>query len=61
MDGSRVQTDRRAQGQLSEIRAGEIDRADVGIEPLRHQVGDVGKRLLQIVRTRNDLGNVRQK
>jgi hypothetical protein len=61
IDRSSVQTNRRSQGQLTKIGSREVDRTDVCIESLRHQIGNVGKRLLEAVGTRNDLGDIRQK
>ena len=56
-----VEPPRRAQRDVPEVRVGQVDGAHVGIEALRHQLDDVRKCLFEIVRTRDDLRDVRQK
>jgi len=43
---------------VTKVGVRQIDRTDVGIEPLGDQIRDVRERLLQIVRSRDDLGDV---
>jgi hypothetical protein len=38
----------------------EVDRADIRIQPFGDQRDDVVERLLQVVRARDDVGDVRQ-
>ena len=52
---------RRAQGETVEVGAAQAQRAHVGVEPLGDQIDDVVQGLAQVVRARDDLGDVRQK
>ena len=53
------QPDRGAQHEYRQIAAGQVERADVGIETLRDEVDHVRERLVEVVRARDDLGDVR--
>jgi hypothetical protein len=44
-----------------EIRIAQIDRADIRLQPPGHQIDDIVQSLLQIVRPRENLGDVSQK
>jgi hypothetical protein len=56
----RVEPDRRRERQMLSGRVDGIDRTDIRIEALGDQFGHVGERLLEIVRARHDLCNIRQ-
>jgi len=43
---------------VTKICFGQVDRARVGVETLRDEINDVPERLVQVVRPRDDLGNV---
>ena len=60
-DGARIEPDRGPKGELVQIGVGEIDRADVRIEPLGHEVRDIRERLLEVVRAGDDLRDIREK
>ena len=44
-----------------EVGAGQVDRADVGVETLRDQIDDVVERLAEVVRPRDDPRHVGEK
>jgi hypothetical protein len=50
----------RGQGQTREVGLDQIDRAGVCVEPLADEIDHVAERLVQIVRARDDLGDVRE-
>jgi hypothetical protein len=45
---------------MPEVLVGQVDRTDVRVEPLRDQIDDVLERLLQIMRSGDNLGDVRE-
>jgi hypothetical protein len=47
--GADIQTDGRREHQLLALEVEGVDGAHVGVEALRHELGDVGERLLEIV------------
>ena len=56
-----VKSHRGTEPQAVQIRAGQqIDRTDVGVEALGHEVDDVAERLIQVVGARDDLGDIGQ-
>ncbi len=57
-DGALVEPHRGRERERCAIGAGQVDGADIGIEPLRDEVGDVVERLFEIVRTRDDAGDI---
>jgi hypothetical protein len=59
--GASLETDGGAQGQMLEVRISQVDRADIRFQPLDHQTDDIIERLLQIVRSGDNLGDVRKK
>ena len=60
-DGFRVQALGGGQRQVTQIDAGQIHRADVGVEPLGDEIDDVSQRLVEVVGARDDLGDVSEK
>jgi hypothetical protein len=59
-DGFLSQTNRRTQRQVFQIGVAQVDTADVCVQPLGDQIGDIRQRLLEIVRPRDDLSDVCQ-
>ncbi len=57
-DGLGVEADRGAERQMTEIGVRQIERTDIRVEALGHEVDDVRQRLLEVVRPRDDLGDV---
>jgi hypothetical protein len=43
---------------MASVRLAQVDGADVGVEPLGDEVDDVLERLVQVVRARDDPGDV---
>jgi hypothetical protein len=57
-DGRPVEAHRRRERERGTIVARQVDGADVRVEPLRDEVRDVVERLLEVVRARDDAGDV---
>ena len=57
-DRSGVQTNGGAQKKRFALRLSQIDRADVCVQTLGDQIGDIRERLLQVVRAGDDLSDI---
>jgi hypothetical protein len=57
-DGGLVEPHRGGERERRAVGARQVDRADIGVEPLRDQIRDVVERLFEIVRARDDAGDV---
>jgi hypothetical protein len=43
---------------MAQVSVGQVERTDIGVESLCDQINDVRQRLLEIVRSRDDLCDV---
>jgi hypothetical protein len=59
-DGFAIESDGSAEGQMAKIPSRQIDGARVAVETLRDEIDDVAERLVEVVGSRNDLGDVGQ-
>ena len=59
-DRAGLESHRRRQGEDVHLGVDRVDRANVRIEPLRHEVRDVGEGLLEVVGSGHDLRDIRE-